>query len=71
MRTDIQVGITCSVCGRDLEADSDKSKMLFGSAYEAFAVFAIKPCKVCYGKLTEPLRLMKQALDSVESNSKE
>ena len=69
MRANIAFSLRCSQCGEELEADSERSKMLFGSAYDATAAMAIKPCKNCFDKANEPVRLIKKALSMGDSQS--
>lgn len=65
MRSNIEFKLTCAKCGNDLEADSDKSKMKYNSAYNAIAQMAIKPCRRCYSEAIRPAQLIKEAIDSL------
>jgi C4-type Zn-finger protein len=67
MRTDIRFKLTCSVCGGALEADSDKSKIDYNSAFVANSVMAIKPCSVCYSNAKEPARMIARALKMADA----
>ena len=62
MRTDIRFKLICSICGNVLEADSDRSKMEYPSAFVANSVMAVKPCSVCYSRAREPVRMIARAL---------
>jgi len=66
MRTNVNLEMVCSKCGEVLEADSTKSKINCGSAYEFRSIIAIKPCKNCYLLVSKPLELMKEAFKVLE-----
>ena len=66
MRTDIRLEVVCSICGKLLEADENKSKTKCDSADNFCMRMFIKPCKECYGKATEPIKFLKKALEMAE-----